>query len=526
VVGFDQANAERMVQGVGLVPVRSAEFSDDVPEGQVIAQEPAGDTRLDPCAGEVSIVVSLGAGEVATGETPAGAEDTPETTMPVSTASGRAPITPDNAASVINIATLGGHTDNVCTVAFSPDGTLLASGSWDETVKLWNIAAGTEATTLDEHTAVVWGLAFSPDGAVLASGSGDGRMKLWNVATGTESAMLKGLQGLRGVAFSPDGQLLASGSRDDMVRLWSVITSAEPTILEGHTENVYDVAFSPDGAFLASASEDSTVRLWEVSTGETITLKGHTDNVWSVAFSPNGKLLASGSWDGTVRLWDVATGRQTALLSTNADNVWEVAFSPDGRLLASASSDGTVKLWNVDTGAEAATLQSHAAEVMGVAFSPDGTLLASSSDDTVKLWAVSTGVDLAAIERIRERTREAIAGKWIMVRGPEGVIEREPDMPDYDFVFYADGSLETFNVQTTFASVDADGNRIETPGGTGTEYIPVNGTYEVSGATELRIQQTDTGFDDMTVQFSISGDRMTWLMDGIELELERIGPVD
>jgi nitrous oxidase accessory protein NosD len=192
---------------------------------------------------------------------------------------------------------LTGHTDWVYSVAFSPDGKLLASGSRDWTIKLWDVASGSLVRTLSGHTGAVNSVAFSPDGKLLASGSRDWTIKLWDVASGSLVRTLTGhSESVTSVAFSPDGRLLASGSGDRTIKLWEVASGREVRTLSGHTDWVYSVAFSPDGRLLASGSNDDTIKLWEVATGSEVrTLTGHTDWVYSVAFSPDGKLLASGS---------------------------------------------------------------------------------------------------------------------------------------------------------------------------------------------------------------------------------------
>ncbi|GAB4461277.1 MAG: hypothetical protein Kow0070_18660 [Anaerolineales bacterium] len=302
------------------------------------------------------------------------------------------------AAQVALLYKLGGlqGCDRVRSVAFSPDGSLLAAGCEDGSLRLWNVATRQPlGEPLTGHSRDVNSVAFSPDGTLLASGSWDNTLRLWDVATRQPlGEPLTGHGGdVNSVAFSPDGTLLASGSEDETIRLWDVATRqplGEP--LRGHSDYVISVAFSPDGTLLASGSEDETIRLWDVATRQPLgePLTGHSSNVRSVAFSPDGTLLASGSWDDTIRLWNVATRQPLGEpLTGHTDWVGSVAFSPDGTLLASGSDDATIRLWDVATRQPLGEpLTGHSFAVYSVAFSPEGWWLASVSYNEVFLWGV------------------------------------------------------------------------------------------------------------------------------------------
>ncbi|HIK05977.1 MAG TPA: pentapeptide repeat-containing protein, partial [Trichormus sp. M33_DOE_039] len=259
------------------------------------------------------------------------------------------------------------------TVAFSPDGKLLATGEEYGRVRLWNANSGKELLTLTGHESGVYSVAWSGDGLTLASGGDDGTVKLWDVQTGDCRLTLAGHSDwVRSVAWSGDDLTLASGSNDKTVKLWDVQTGDCRLTLAGHESVVSSVAWSGDGLTLASGG-DNTVKLWDVQTGDCqLTLAGHESGVYSVVWSGDGLTLASGSNDKTVKLWDVQTGDCRLTLASHSDWVWSVAWSGDDLTLASSSEDETVKLWDVRTGDCRLTLAGHESGVYSVVWSGDG----------------------------------------------------------------------------------------------------------------------------------------------------------
>ncbi|KAJ5097838.1 hypothetical protein N7532_004839 [Penicillium argentinense] len=297
----------------------------------------------------------------------------------------KAPLMEDNWSSVIQ--TLAGHSEGVHTVAFSPDGKQIASGSDDNTIKIWDTATGGLQKTLEGHSKLVTTVAFSLDGKQIVSGSDDNTIKLWVTTTGELQKTLEGhLDEVRTVAFSLDGKQIMSGSDDNTIRLWDSTTGALQKTLEGHTDGVAAVIFSPNGKQIVSGSLDGTVNLWDRATGD-LQKKLKIHGVTTVAVSPDGKQIASGSDDNTIKLWDTTTGDLQKTLEGHLDWIWTVAFSPDGKQIASGCDDNTIRLWDTTTGDQQKTLDGHSGPVYTVAFSPNGKqILSGSLDETIKLW--------------------------------------------------------------------------------------------------------------------------------------------
>jgi WD40 repeat protein len=286
--------------------------------------------------------------------------------------------------------------DAFFSVAFSPDGKVLASGGM-HAVYLWNVLSGREIGRLPIGSFCV---AFSSDGKTLAClGSED--ITLWDVAAQKKIGVMhlepKPDESVSSIALSPDGKTLVSDGHE--INAWSMNSRKRiATIKQWSPGSTTCVTYSPDGKTVASAentlttNEEAIIGLWDTTTWRrTASIKSHVHGLWTIAFSPDGKTLASCTYDGLVQLWNVASARNIAILKGHKRGfVYSVAFSPDGKTLASGSSDRTIRLWNVATHKSVAVLEGPSSLFKSVAFSPDGKTLASAGlkNGTVTLWDV------------------------------------------------------------------------------------------------------------------------------------------
>ncbi|KAL2890555.1 Vegetative incompatibility protein HET-E-1 [Ceratocystis lukuohia] len=299
------------------------------------------------------------------------------------------------------LRTVEGHDDTVTSVVFSNDEQRLASGSWDNTVKIWDATSGACLHTLEGHHSYVASVAFSDDGHRLASGSWDRTIKIWHATSGACLQTLEGHhQEVTSVVFSNDGHRLASGSYDNTVKIWDATSGACLQTLGGHNGKVASVAFSNDGHRLASGSYDNTVKIWDATSGACLqTLGGHNEKVKSVTFSNDAQRLASGSGDSTVKIWDATSGACLHTLEGHTEEVTSVIFSTDGQRLASGSDDKKVKIWDATSSECLQTLEGHIEEVTSVTFSNNGQRLATGSwDKTVKIWDTTSRAHLQTLD--------------------------------------------------------------------------------------------------------------------------------
>ncbi|NER24798.1 MAG: TIR domain-containing protein [Symploca sp. SIO1C2] len=277
----------------------------------------------------------------------------------------------------------------VLSVAISPNGQMIASGSADGKVQLWDLEGNPIGKPFEGHKKGVFSVAFSPDGQTIVSGSEDTTLRLWDLKGNLIGKPFEGHEyRLLSVAFSPDGKTIISGSTDKTLRLWDTEGNPIGEPFTGHKDYVTSVAFSPDGQTIVSGSADKTLRLWDIE-GNTIgkPFTGHDERISSVAFSPDGQTIVSGSWDKTLRLWDKESNSISQTFRGHGGYVTSIAISPDGQIIVSGSNDNTVRSWDLKGNPIAQPFKGHERFVTSVAISSDGGMIVSGSEDsTVRLW--------------------------------------------------------------------------------------------------------------------------------------------
>ncbi len=291
---------------------------------------------------------------------------------------------------------LTGHLGPVQGLAINSQGSLLISGSWDKTVKIWDLETGEVQETLRSgRPSVIRDVAIDPYSQRIASARDDGTIEIWQIdRQGTdwvvelEQTIAAHAGPVYAIAISPDGLTLVSGSQDNTVKIWAIETGDLLHTLTDHRGPVRSLAISPDGQTLVSGAGDATIKIWDLETGELQnTLTDHSRLVRGLAVSPDGKTLASASWDRTLKLWDLTTGELQNTLIGHTDLVVSVAISPDGSTLISGSDDDTIKVWDLTTQEELATFTNHLSDVFSLVISLDGKTFASASwDQTIQVW--------------------------------------------------------------------------------------------------------------------------------------------
>jgi WD40 repeat protein len=309
------------------------------------------------------------------------------------------------------LANLVGHTFGVTSAVFSPDGTKVVTASNDKTAKIWEVATGHLLINLEGHTFYINSAVFSPDGTKVVTASGDSTAKIWDASTGHLLANFKEHKDIvTSAVFNPDGTKVLTTSFDKTAKIWEVVTGHLLINLEEHNFYINSAVFSPDGTRVVTTSGEKTAKIWDASTGHLLTtLKGHTSGVSSAVFSPDGTKVITASFDSTAKIWVAATGQLLANLKEHSDNVASAIFSPDGIKVLTASRDNTAKIWDAATGHLLVNFAGHTSVVKSAVFSSDGTKVVTASFDyTAKIWDATIGHLLTTLKGHTSEVNSAV----------------------------------------------------------------------------------------------------------------------
>ena len=372
-----------------------------------------------------------------------------------------------------------GHTKEINTVAITPNGKYVVSGSEDCTIRVWDFDTGGLASTLEGHKDSVNAIAITPNGKYVVSGSNDRSIQIWNLETGEFIRALKGHEGwVNAVAVTPDGKHVVSGSSDRTIRIWSLESGELAKTLEGHDDWVNTVAVTPNGKYIISGAKDCTIRIWNMETGELEkTLKGHINQVMAIAVTLDGKYIISGAKDYTTCIWDMETGELSKIFGEQ-DTVFSVkavAVTPNGKYIISGSDDSTIRIWNLETSELVRTLEGHNGWINAIAVTPNGKYIVSGSyDRTIRVWDLETGVPTRAMEGHNSRINAIVVtpnGKYV-ISGAK------------------DCTIRMWNLETGELARMLEGHK----GQINTIAITLNGKYVVSGSSDwtIRIWKVET----------------------------------
>ena len=415
-------------------------------------------------------------------------------------------LTPPDASLV---RTLQGHTGRITAVVITRDGRHAVSGSWDNTLRLWDLATGETKRMFQGHTHWVTAVAAAPDGRHLVSASGDNTLRVWDLATGEMRRTFEGhTASVEAVAVTADGRHVVSGSLDHTVRVWDLATGKTKTTLEGHSELVTAVALTPDDRYVVSGSNDNSLRVWNLMTGETIrTFQGHSLGVNAVAVTPDGHRVVSGSSDNTLRVWDLETGENKSVFHGHTGSVTALAVTPDGCRVVSGSWDQRLLVWNLTAQErKRIELQADTERVTAVATMPnDHHFISGFVDNTLRVRDLATGETIKTLQGHTEWVvalavtfdgRRVVSGSWDHTLRVWNLASGETERV-----------LQGHTKRVTAVALTFDGRRVVSGSGDNTLRV----WNLVSGETERVLQGHSQGVTAVSITFDgchiVSGSR-------------------